>query len=67
MIVKNGLGAEDKVAKDRNVHDPFRIDYLRQHIFAMKETIKDGVDLIGYTTWDSIDIVSASTGERKKS
>ena len=32
----------------------------------MKEAIADGVDLIGYTPWGCIDLVSASTGEMKK-
>ena len=40
--------------------------YLKKHIKAMKEAIKDGVDLIGYTCWSAVDIVSASTGEFKK-
>jgi 6-phospho-beta-glucosidase len=66
MIVENGLGAEDTVEEDGSIHDPYRIEYLRQHIVAMKEAIKDGVDLIGYTTWGCIDIVSASTGEMEK-
>jgi len=66
MIVENGLGAEDKVESDGSIHDPYRIEYLREHIKAMREAIEDGVDLIGYTTWGPIDLVSASTGEMKK-
>ncbi len=66
MIVENGLGAEDTVEEDGSIHDPYRIEYLRQHILAMKEAIKDGVDLIGYTAWGCIDLVSASTGEMEK-
>jgi 6-phospho-beta-glucosidase len=66
MIVENGLGAEDVVEEDGSIHDPYRIEYLREHINVMKEAIKDGVDLIGYTTWGCIDIVSASTGEMEK-
>ena len=66
MIVENGLGAKDVLEADDSVHDPYRIEYLSQHIKAMKEAIKDGVDLIGYTIWGCIDLVSASTGEMKK-
>ncbi|NLC96824.1 MAG: glycoside hydrolase family 1 protein [Erysipelotrichaceae bacterium] len=65
MVVENGLGAIDELI-DGKVHDTYRIDYLRKHIEAMKEAIKDGVDLIGYTMWGCIDLVSASTGEMKK-
>lgn len=66
MIVENGLGAMDEVAPDGRIHDPYRIDYLRQHIESMREAITDGVDLIGYTPWGCIDLVSASTGEMRK-
>ena len=66
FIVENGLGAIDKVEEDGSINDDYRIEYLREHIKAMKEAIKDGVDLIGYTPWGCIDIVSASTGEMKK-
>lgn len=66
MVVENGLGAYDKINEDGAVHDNYRIDYLRQHIEQMAEAVKDGVDLIGYTPWGCIDLVSASTGEMAK-
>lgn len=66
MVVENGLGAHDEVEKDGSIHDEYRIEYLRQHIKAMDEAIKDGVDLIAYTPWGCIDLVSASTGEMAK-
>ena len=66
MIVENGLGANDVVAPDGAIHDPYRIDYIRRHIQCMREAIEDGVDLMGYLVWGPIDIISASTGEMKK-
>ncbi|MEF2966666.1 6-phospho-beta-glucosidase [Paenibacillus sp. M1] len=66
FIVENGLGAYDKVEEDGSVHDGYRIDYLRRHIEQMKETIADGVDLIGYTSWGPIDLISMSTSEMSK-
>ena len=66
MIVENGLGAVDEIAQDGSIHDTYRIEYLREHILQMREAIADGVDLIGYTPWGCIDLVSASTGEMKK-
>lgn len=66
MIVENGLGARDEIASDGRIHDNYRIEYLRAHIEQMAEAIKDGVDLIGYTPWGCIDLVSASTGEMAK-
>ena len=66
MIVENGLGAADEVGEDGRIHDAYRIAYLTEHIRQMREAIRDGVDLIGYTAWGCIDLVSASTGEMKK-
>ena len=66
MVVENGLGAVDTVEEDGSIHDPYRIEYLREHIDAMADAIADGVDLIGYTPWGCIDLVSASTGEMRK-
>lgn len=65
MITENGLGATDKF-ENGIIHDPYRIDYLRTHIEQMKEAINDGVELIAYTPWGCIDLVSVSTGEMKK-
>ncbi|CAM3406905.1 MULTISPECIES: 6-phospho-beta-glucosidase [Saccharibacillus] len=66
MVVENGLGAVDEVEADGSIRDDYRIEYLREHIKEMKEAIIDGVDLIGYTPWGCIDLVSAGTGEMKK-
>ena len=66
MVVENGLGAYDTVADDGSIHDDYRIEYLREHIRQMREAVIDGVDLLGYTPWGCIDLVSASTGEMAK-
>ena len=66
MVVENGLGAFDTVETDGSIHDPYRIDYLREHIMEMSKAIDNGVNLIGYTTWGCIDLVSAGTGEMRK-
>ena len=67
FIVENGLGAPDIIEQDGSIQDDYRIQYLKDHIQAMKDAIEfDGVDLIGYTPWGCIDIVSAGTGEMKK-
>ena len=67
FVVENGLGAKDIIEQDGSIHDDYRIDYLRQHIQAMKDAVeKDGVNLLGYTTWGCIDLVSNGTGEVKK-
>ncbi|MGX7029796.1 6-phospho-beta-glucosidase [Vagococcus zengguangii] len=67
FIVENGLGAVDTPDENGYVADDDRIDYMREHIKAMKDAIDlDGIELMGYTSWGCIDLVSAGTGEMKK-
>ncbi|MDA7027636.1 6-phospho-beta-glucosidase [Bacillus sp. CLL-7-23] len=67
VIVENGLGAIDKPDKNGYIEDDDRIEYIREHIKAFKSAVEeDGVDLLGYTTWGCIDLVSSSTGEMSK-
>jgi 6-phospho-beta-glucosidase len=66
FVVENGLGAYDTVEEDGSINDDYRIDYMREHIKSMAEAIEDGVELMGYTSWGCIDMVSMSTGEFSK-
>ena len=67
FIVENGLGAVDEIEEDGSIQDDYRIAYLEAHIREMMKAVdEDGVELIGYTPWGWIDLVSASTGEMKK-
>lgn len=67
--VENGLGAQDEVVVEdgvRRIHDPYRIDYARKHLLAVRDAIRDGVEVMGYAWWGPIDIVSASTCQMSK-
>ncbi|TDX48962.1 glycoside hydrolase family 1 protein [Orenia marismortui] len=70
FIVENGLGANDELITDENenktVNDDYRIKYLNDHLVQVAEAIEDGVELMGYTTWGCIDLVSNSTAELRK-
>ena len=67
FIVENGLGAVDTIDENGEIADDDRINYLRDHILAMKAAVEeDGVDLMGYTSWGPIDLISAGSGEMKK-
>ena len=70
FIVENGLGAVDVLVEDENgnktVEDDYRIQYLTDHLIQVGEAIQDGVEIMGYTSWGCIDVVSASTAELKK-
>lgn len=67
FIVENGMGALDQIEEDGTIQDDYRIEYLREHIKAFEEAVdRDHVDLMGYTPWGCIDLVSAGTGEMRK-
>lgn len=68
-MVENGLGAVDKLVQAADgtmtVDDDYRIAYMRDHLLQLEEALEDGVDVMGYTSWGCIDLVSASTAELK--
>jgi Beta-glucosidase/6-phospho-beta-glucosidase/beta-galactosidase len=66
FIVENGLGAVDEPDEKGFVPDDYRINYLRQHIMEMEKAVQNKVDLIGYTVWSALDLVSSGTGELRK-
>lgn len=67
FIVENGFGAMDKIEEDLTIHDNTRIEYLSSHIKSMQQAIEyDGVDILGYTVWGIIDVISFTTGEMEK-
>lgn len=66
FVVENGLGAIDTPDENGMIQDDYRINYLREHIVQMREAISDGVELMGYTSWGPIDIISVSTSEVSK-
>ena len=70
FIVENGLGAVDEPLPGPDgsliIHDPYRVEYLQKHLLQVEEALKDGIEIIGYTAWGCIDVVSAGTGQLKK-
>lgn len=66
LITENGLGAYDKLEADGTVHDPYRINYLRNHIEQMHLAITDGVEMIGYCPWSAVDLISTHEGMKKR-
>lgn len=65
FIVENGLGARDELV-DGTVADDYRISYMNDHLVQVGEAISDGVEVLGYTSWGCIDLVSMSTAEMSK-
>ncbi|MFT9269417.1 MAG: glycoside hydrolase family 1 protein [Liquorilactobacillus nagelii] len=66
FIVENGMGAKDILESDGTIHDSYRIEYFEQHLSEMKKAVEAGVELLGYTSWAPIDLISASTSQMSK-
>lgn len=66
FIVENGLGAKDKVEADGSINDDYRIKYMNDHLVQVHEAIQDGVEVLGYTSWGPIDLISASNAQISK-
>ena len=66
MITENGLGAYDRLEPDGSVHDDYRIAYLRDHIAQMRLAINDGCEVMGYSPWSAIDLISTHEGMVKR-
>ncbi|WP_314068002.1 family 1 glycosylhydrolase [uncultured Vagococcus sp.] len=66
FIVENGLGAHDELTPDGQIHDTYRIEYLKAHIQAIKDAVGDGCNVMGYTPWGCIDLVSCGDGQMTK-
>ena len=65
VISENGLGAFDKV-EDGRIHDPYRIEYLREHIKELKKACDDGCRVLAYCTWSYTDLLSWLNGYQKR-
>ncbi len=66
MICENGFGAPDEMQDDHEIHDSYRIDYLREHIKQLREIMLDGIPMLGYHVWTLVDVLSTSEGFRKR-
>ncbi len=66
MICENGWSEREEISEDGQVHDPKRVDYLRDHVREMALALEDGIDLVGYQHWSFVDLLSSSDGFNKR-
>ncbi|MDD3139887.1 MAG: glycoside hydrolase family 1 protein [Lachnospiraceae bacterium] len=65
IITENGLGYYDKV-EDGQVHDTYRVEFLKSNIEWIKKAIEDGCDIQGYFVWSAMDLYSWINGYEKR-
>ncbi len=61
IITENGAAFND-VCSGNNVHDSYRIDYLKTHIVEVKRAKDEGINIAGYFVWSFIDNFEWSEG-----
>ncbi len=67
FVIENGFGNYDVFEKDKTIHDPYRIEYLRDHLIEMRKAITiDHVDCFGYSMWGPVDLISLGSGQMRK-
>lgn len=66
FIVENGMGAYEELDENHEIHDDYRIAYLKAHIEAIRDAILDGAEVLGYTPWGCIDLCSCSYASMSK-
>ncbi|TDD98080.1 GH1 family beta-glucosidase [Jiangella asiatica] len=62
MVTENGAAFADTVSPDGVVHDPLRVDYLRDHIAAVGTAVDAGAEVRGYFAWSLMDNFEWSFG-----
>ncbi len=66
-VTENGAAFYDPpTAQDDRIHDPLRVDYLRKHLGAVHDAIRNGVDVRGYLVWSLLDNLEWSHGFSKR-
>jgi beta-glucosidase len=55
VVTENGMSSTDMVGADGCVHDPQRIEFLRQYLQQYARVGRDGADLAGYFHWSLMD------------
>ena len=66
FVLENGMGAVEQPDAEGKIHDDYRIAYFREHLRQLRLAAEDGCDILGYTTWGPIDLISSSTSEMSK-
>ena len=67
FITENGAAFDDPPAVEGPIlDDPLRVAYLRDHLRAAHEAMRQGVDLRGYFVWSLMDNFEWSAGYSKR-
>lgn len=66
IVTENGMAVSEALGEDGMIHDPYRIDYLSQHIQQIERLVEEGYPVFGYCPWSFIDVLSSHQGFSKR-
>ncbi|MBR2845792.1 MAG: glycoside hydrolase family 1 protein [Solobacterium sp.] len=66
IVTENGMAVSEKPDEEGRIHDPYRIEYLRDHIREVMRLRKEGYPVFGYCPWSFIDVLSSHQGFSKR-
>lgn len=64
-VTENGIGLHE-ILMDGIIEDDERIEFLQEHIVAMKKAMSAGADVRGYYVWSTFDLYSWVNGYDKR-
>ena len=66
IVTENGMAYSETLGPDGQIHDPYRIEYLKEHIEQLAIMIDEGLPVFGYCPWSFVDVVSSHQGFAKR-
>ncbi len=66
VITEAGFGAHEDLDENGEIHDQYRIDYLRDYVYNVGLAIADGVEVFGFNPWSFTDLLSTGNGMAKR-
>jgi 6-phospho-beta-glucosidase len=66
IITEAGFGAHEDLDENGEIHDDYRIDYLRDYAYNLGLAIADGVEVLGFNPWSFTDLLSTGNGMAKR-
>ena len=66
IITENGYPQTEEPDEEGKIHDYERINYVANHLHALKEAVEEGLPVFGYNMWSFMDLLSGSQGYKKR-
>jgi beta-glucosidase len=65
-VTENGAAFDDELVNNEKVEDDKRIEYLKNHLHACHQSVRNGADIRGYYAWSLLDNFEWELGYLKR-